>query len=233
MDWKYLYFLMSFFVGLLAGFQGIYDRYKKDSLNASITPYGIIYLLTRGALPAVAYLVLYGSNLIETRHAVWALALGTSTEIILRMKFYIREEQTQLGTIELLRGPFDLLSWYQNYFLENIADYLAGSRKRFVVNNLPQGMSFPDLCGRVFDNLNAYPPEQQIIIRTTETAVNKLKAEFEAELQDSADPASVEHKYRLKLGYSILNCAGQRGFKTLLEESHALSQSPVTSNLPP
>jgi hypothetical protein len=222
MDWKYLYFLLSFSVGLLAGFQGIYDRYKRDSLHTLYTSSGIIYILTRGIIPAIIYLVLYGTGVIESRLAIWALGCGTGAELILRMKFYIKEEHTDVGSIELLRGPFDLLRWYQNYFLESIADSLAESRKRFVILHLPANMDFEDLCDRVFDNLNAYPPDQQHIIRATEDVTKKLKEEFEAEIQSGVDRAILNQKYKLKLGYSVLNCTGQRGFKTLLEEGRAI-----------
>jgi malate synthase len=94
-------------------------------------------------------------------------------------------------------------------------------------------MTFVELRARVFENLNAYPPEQQITIRSIETAVDKLKAEYDDELQGNADEAAIDHKFRLKLGYVILNCVGERGFKTLLEESHASIQPLVSTSPPP
>ena len=37
MDWNYLYSVVAFVIGGLAGFQGVYERYKKDSPKAAIT----------------------------------------------------------------------------------------------------------------------------------------------------------------------------------------------------
>lgn len=215
MDWNYLYLLLSFLVGLLAGFQGVFERYKKDSLRASFTSPGIFYLFTRGAVPALIFAGLYSNRIIETKLWLQALACGTGAEVVLRSRVYVKQAQREGANIEeLLRGPFDLLRWYQNLFLESIAGRLAISRKKFVEGSLPKEINFLDLCQRLRNNVGAWPDPQAVSV--IEAAVNKLKEEFDTERQKGIQPGELEQKYRLKLGYLILNLAGENGFKTLL-----------------
>jgi hypothetical protein len=61
MDWNYLYSIVAFVIGGLAGFQGVYERYKKDSPKASTTLPGFFYLLTRATFPAGVFAGLYVS----------------------------------------------------------------------------------------------------------------------------------------------------------------------------
>jgi hypothetical protein len=203
LDWNYFYSLLAFLVGLAAGFQGIYERYQKDSLRASVTFPGIFYLLTRGAVPALIFVTLYGYRIIESRLLLQALACGTGAELVLRSRVYVKQEQKDGSIEELLRGPFDLLRWYQNLFLESIADFLAETRKRFVKTNLPEEMDFLALCDRVLSNMGAWPSQQAMT--DMETAVNKLNEEFDKEQQKGTSGLELEKKFRLKLGYLILN----------------------------
>ena len=80
---------------------------------------------------------MYGSGLVQTQLWLYALACGTGTEVVLRSKVYVKQTQTGGGNIEeLLRGPFDLLRWYQNFFLELSAGSLAKS-SRLTLPGLP------------------------------------------------------------------------------------------------
>lgn len=215
MDVNYLYSLLAFAVGVLAGFQGVYERYQKDSIAGALTFPGIFYLFTRGALPALVFISLYASNLIEDNLWAMSLACGTGAEVVLRLKLYIGEKQTGNGGFEeILRGPFDLLRWYQDRFLEWIADWLAGSRKDFVKNQLPQGVLFADLCQTVLDNCLAYPSPQ--IVSKVKEEINRLKIEYAAAIQKSTSTNVVEKSSCSELGYVILNAAGKTGFKTFL-----------------
>lgn len=219
MDWRYLYAFLTFAIGALAGFQGIYDRFKKDSISASKTSYGILYLFSRGIFPAVIFLLLYGSQVFESRIPLWAIICGTSFEAIFRAKFFIKEEQKDGGTVDLLKGPFDLLHWYQNYMLEETAISLAGSRKDFIKSNLPEELPFLELCNRVSRNLHAYPQDQKHVRRGIQNEIRKLKDKHNDALRAGADSeANIDQQYREQLGYMVLNNAGERGFFTLLKQ---------------
>ena len=141
-------------------------------------------------------------------------ACGTGAELVLRLKFFIKEEITANGIEELLRGPFDLLRWYQNLFLEAIADSLAESRKNFVKNNLPQNVAFADLCITVRQNCNAYNAPQ--IVQKIRDEITRLEASYATAEAKGTPINTIERSSCLELGYVVLNTAGKKGFKTLL-----------------
>lgn len=179
MDWNYLYSFVAFMIGGLAGFQGVYERYKKDSPKASTTLPGFFYLLTRAAFPAAIFAGLYGSRLIDSKLLLTSLACGAGAELFLRTQIFIKQEQREPGNIEdLLKGPLDLLRWYQNLFLETASTSLAQSKKAFVDKHLPVDGGFQDLCECVFRNIDAYDPP----LPALKTEVEKLKDEFERDL---------------------------------------------------
>jgi len=217
MDLNYLYSLLALAVGVLAGFQGIYERYQRDSIAGTATLPGIIYLVTRGAIPASVFILLYTSQIIKDRLWLMALACGTGAEIVLRMKFYISEKQTEGGGFEeLLRGPFDLLRWYQDRFLEWIADSLAESRKIFVNKHLPQRISFADLRQRVNTNCLALPDALRETADKIKNEIQRLSGEYTAAIGAGELTEVVERRTCLELGYIILK-AGRKNFKTLLK----------------
>jgi len=44
-----IYGLVAFVIGGLAGYQGVYEKYRRDSTKALTTLPGLFYLLTRAA----------------------------------------------------------------------------------------------------------------------------------------------------------------------------------------
>lgn len=191
MDWNYLYSLVAFVIGGLAGFQGVYERYKKDSPKASTTLAGFSYLLTRALFPATLFGGLYAARLIDSKLFVTSLACGTGAELFLRTKIFIKQEQKGPGNIEdLLKGPLDLLRWYQNLFLEAASTGLAQSRKAFVDKHLPASAKFHDLCERVLRNIEAYNPPPPGL----KTEIEKLKEEFDKKKVDERSRAELAIK---------------------------------------
>lgn len=188
MDWNYLYSLVAFVIGGLAGFQGVYERYKKDSPKASTTLPGFFYLLTRALFPATLFGGLYAAGLIDSKLLITSLACGAGAEIFLRTKIFIKQEQKAPGNIEdLLKGPLDLLRWYQNLFLEAASTGLAQSRKAFVDKHLPAAVKFQDLCERVLRNIEAYNPPPPDL----KTEIEKLKEEFDKKKVDERSRAEL------------------------------------------
>jgi hypothetical protein len=233
MDWKYLLAIPSFVIGLLAGFQGIYERYDADPYKAARTLPGILYLLTRGVIPATVYLVLYDAHQLPNPLWFWSLVCGTAgTELILRAKFFIKEERSAEGVSrELMYGPLDLLRWYQNLFLKSIRGKLPTYRgeeireyiRKILTDGMafPDGMTFPEMCEKVKNNLYYYDSEpkiQQAIMRDVE----KYQAEYEAKVKTEAKVETDEKRpeldivFQYKLGYSIMRHVGERGLKLLL-----------------
>jgi hypothetical protein len=101
MDLDYLWGFLSFLIGLAAGYQGVYERYGRDSPGASCVLPGFIYLSSRGAVPALTFILLYGSGAINTYLFLYALACGTGIEVVLRSTFYVKQVQRG-GSVEEL-----------------------------------------------------------------------------------------------------------------------------------
>lgn len=214
MDWNYLYSLAAFLIGGLAGFQGVYERYRTDSAKASTTLPGFSYLFTRAVFPAGVFAVLYGTRAVETNLAIIALACGTGSELFLRSKVYIRQEQGPGNIEELLKGPLDLLRWYQNLFLEAAASGLADRRKKFLKKHLPPTEGVQVLYDTVLNNMDAWPDQQ--LMTDLKAEVEKLVKEFNEKALAGGSDDQLEQKYKFKLGYLIYNRVGAKGFKTLL-----------------
>lgn len=207
-DWNYLYLFLSFLVGILSGLQAVYSRYPTDSISAARTIPGCSYLFTRGALPAVIFAVLYHLGTIQTGLFFYALGIGVAWEGILRSQFLIKQTPKAGGGIdELIKGPLDLLRWYQDLFLLSIDTKKARASLQFVKQQMPQG-DFKTLCTKVLDNAAVF----QKPIAGLEEALTKLIAEFDA---STSDAATKNERYRLKLGYVVILKAGKENFKTL------------------
>jgi hypothetical protein len=209
------YAILAALVGLLSGFQGIYERYRIDSFRAASTAPGILYLITRAAVPGLLFYAAYAYKLVS---ADWlllkALGFGAGTEVVLRSKIYVKQTAKDAAQFEeLLKGPLDLLKWYQDLFLTLAAARLAKIRKSFIDRNLPAGGGFTDLCAEVLNNLGAWPSQEDRAM--LETAINNLQQKYTAEKNLGAN-GQLDRKYRLKLGYLVLDRLGKSGFKTLV-----------------
>jgi hypothetical protein len=214
MDLHYLYAIVSFVVGAAAGYQGISERYNKDATAAAGTSMGVLYLFTRGGVSSIGFIVLYAAGYLHNWLGVFSFVCGTSTEVVLRSTIFVKQAPTPDGHFdELLRGPFDLLKWYQGKFLESIAGQLARKRKSTVRKLLPSGKSFAELMVLFRKNKDAWP--DQSAIAKLEVEVARVEAEFNAAQQGDAPPPP-DDRYQQKLGYLILNNLGKDGVKTLL-----------------
>jgi hypothetical protein len=221
MDWNYLFAIPSLLVGLLSGFQGVYERYEEDSYRAARTSPGILYLLTRGIFPAAVYLALYSSKMLPHPLWFWSLVCGTAgTELILRTKIFIKEDRSPEGVPrELMYGPLDLLRWYQNLFLKNIRKYLPTFRGEDILESLNETLkdvkSFPVMCQKVEDKLYLYESEPEIQAAIVQD-LNKCRADYNAKVQAGAVTQEQDKVIQHKLGYSIMHHVKERGLKLLL-----------------
>ena len=214
MDYNYVYALISFVIGTAAGFQGIWERYNQDATAAASTLPGIVYLFSRGLLPATVFCLLYGNGYLTRLLFLEALACGTGAELVLRMTFYVKQEKQAGGFEELLRGPFDLFRWYQGFWLETIAGRMAEGRKK-IVQGVILDVNFAELVKHFNKNVGAWPNPE--LMAKLETEVNDLRTIYEKELAVGGD-ATLNEKYRYKLGYLILNRLGTAGLRTLLSD---------------
>lgn len=219
MSWDVLYCALSFVIGVLAGFQGIHDRYRDDALSASATRWGVVYLFTRGLVPTLVFFGVYAYRTPETRLWLQALVCGAGAEAVFRSRFYWTQAQRDDGSVEEISlNLFGLLRWYQGFFLERIAASIAESRKDFVVRALPDDAPFMQIFDRARNNLDAWPWPNEEAKAVFESALGELRAEFDSIAATEADVAPSDPRFRLKLGYLILSKLGRGGVKTLLRE---------------
>ena len=227
MDWNYLLAIPSALVGLLAGFQGVYERYGEDAYKAAVTRPGLLYLSTRALLPAAVYVALYGSNLMPHPLWFWALVCGTAgTELILRTKIFIKEERgPEDGPRELMYGPLDLLRWYQDLFLKDIRKYFPHYRGEDIQEKLSTILrhekSVPEICQKIENRLYLYDgePEKQAAITRD---LNSYRAEYDAKVQSGRMTPGSDIVFQYKLGYRIMHHVGEGGLKLLLSEPPGL-----------
>jgi len=216
MDWKYLFSLLSFLIGFLFGFQAIYDRYKSDPVSAMRTRYGLSYVCIRGAIPALIFVSVYRAGYLADNVAFLAAASGGGLEFVVRLKIYFKEVERDGGRMDLLKGPFDLLQWIQNWFLEEVATSLAATRLTKVKSKLPAGVNFPELCQRASDNLYAFSP-QSGLVEKIEAEIQSLRKKFEEDMQKGHDPEELDRRYRERLGLAISYLGGPRVFDILMQ----------------
>lgn len=217
MGW-YLYSVPSFIVGLAAGFQGIAERNPAGLLLR--TKWSFLYLLSRGLVPVLVFVGLYYSDLIEVKRPilviVYSAVCGVGAEVILRSKISITAGGKP-GTIndESSRGLFDLLKFYQNYFLTQMGKQLPGKRLAVVNRYLPK-MSFPSLCDRVLTHLPALSEEQE---RTRiYDGLTIYRQKYTEEMKDPKGQ-DLELKYRTLLAFLIYHSeGGKETLKALLSK---------------
>src|SRR6266852_3482707 len=160
MSWNCTY--AAFLSGLLAllfAFQAIFERFGSYALSASTTLPGIVYLLSRGLLAALAFISLCKLHLVDNAW-LWLDVIATvlAVELFLRTSFYIRRMPTRNGYVEELRlGPYELLRWYESRVSEAISEALALRRRYFVERVLPSGLTFMELSEKVLQNLGGCP----------------------------------------------------------------------------
>ncbi|HLY99391.1 MAG TPA: hypothetical protein VKT33_10030 [Candidatus Angelobacter sp.] len=205
-NWDYLWTLVAFAVGWLAGFQAVYLRFPTNPRSAALSIPGSIYLVTRGAIPALIFFFLRFRGWIPMYAPLLALAAGTGWETVLRSQFLLKQTTREGGGIdELVKGPLDLLRWYQDIFLGQISTKAARRSLNFVKSHLPTG-DFQALCTIIRRNTGAF----QQPIAGLEEGIAKLESEFLSDMESGK-----QETYRLKLGFIVLHKAGEENFKTL------------------
>lgn len=211
MDHKYAYSAVSFLIGVAAGVKDVSSRYPADAIQASRTPPGLAYLASRGALPAVLFATAYYNQWVTAWLFLVAAAFGVGAEVFLRSQFLVRQSAGPNGGIdELLKGPLDLLRWYQDKCLGSIDTTRARKRREFIKNNLPDE-EFLVLCDRVLTNQAAFVNENPTLV----AKIDELKSEYEK----TDKSAAVNKRCGEKLGYKVLHLVGEKNFITLFKSN--------------
>jgi hypothetical protein len=214
-DWNYLYCLIAFVVGVGAGYQGISERYGSYSGRACRFPPGLIYMFTRGLVPAAIFAGLY--NYGQLKQFLWleAAAIGTGWELFARTKFFVKQTDDNGKTEDIYKGPFDLVQFYQSLFLAKIDGYGVQDKIRFMRENLTENPNFISISNQVLLRVNGYNNQET---RTKlEAGIQGLIKEFQDEIaKGTPDTTDLETKFTIKLIYSLMREVSRGETKTLI-----------------
>ena len=148
-SWWNSWALLAGATGVLAGFQGLHQRYAHESFRLAYRWWGLLYLLSRGVIPMIVFLIGHDSFGEGVGGPITALALGASTEMLLRTKLFLAQREEDGRVEDLLIGPFNLLRWYQDLFLDQMGPTCVEIRIASARQLVPNDLSFEDLLQRV------------------------------------------------------------------------------------
>jgi hypothetical protein len=197
--------LLAGVLGIAAGLQAIYEKHPKEFIDGSVTFPGVLYLLSRGALPGIAFVLLYPRGYLGSIDWVAALVCGVSSEALLRSQFFIK--RTGTGE-EVLAGPLDLLKSWQAIMLQYVGPHVARKKKHFIDTYLPK-QPFLDLCKIAKQNLGLFDENRTKQIRDE---VDGLLAKHHAETTPS------DAEYRLQLGFLLYRYLERAEFKVVVQK---------------
>jgi hypothetical protein len=213
-DWN---LVVAFAIGVLAGFQAIYERYGDESFTSVNTFPGYSYLALRGLVPAFFFLLLYASTQNHTFFHLLGLAvgLGLGTEVVLRSQIQLKSTKRKSGALtneNTFIGLFNLLDWVQKLVLESINTRMAAKRQSIVrraVGQVPTDMRFDRVCELVRTNADALGEDREITNVRDES--DRQLAEYRGEIksQGGTSAPEIEDRYRYKLGYWIYRNANR------------------------
>lgn len=227
MDWTHFLSVLSFAIGVAAGFQGIYERYPDFAVRAAWTRPGRLYLATRGVLPAAVFCFSKAQGFMAEEPFALALICGGGAEILLRTRLHLRTTTTKEGAHTSATegvqaeenetaseanarvaavGFFDLLKFWQNYFLKLIQPKYATWRIDLVERHDPK-LPFLTVLEQIEHHLPAFNLDATEKATVSEQLTN-VKQKHETE------PARQE-RYRRMLLYVILNNLGEEGFRAI------------------
>jgi len=215
------YFLLSFGVGILSGFQGVYERFRTESRRAALSSMGILYLCSRGLVAALVYFLISSYTPILANYPVWrAIACGAGAEAILRSKFYVTRIKKGADSFEdVVRGPLDVLHFYQEFFLISIENEFTRRKIVHVSDIVKEWPSFLAMWAAFDANVLAWPQGRQDVIETRK-AVRLLRDRFTREAQATGGviDATTEKRYRHELCYIVLSNLGEGALDSLFKQ---------------
>jgi len=215
---NYAWGLLSFVLGILAGFQGVHETFGKEALSAAKTWPGLFYLLSRALLPAVAFIVALIQQWLHWHPALLALAMGVATESILRSQFFLRQQGGDpLERKEISKGIFDLLRWYQDWLLEHARVPIAIQRLESMQRHAPPG-PVREVLRRAISNLPAWPDPADRDFLTKE--LSKLEADLAEDLKkEPTRESEFDEAYRMRVYMVFRNKLGEEAAEKFLASS--------------
>jgi hypothetical protein len=215
-----LYGLISAALGVLSGFQGIYERFPNDFKRAVPTIWGFLYLFTRGGMGALAYAV--GPRFIPTLASIpllRAIACGFAAEAILRSQFYImRSAKGKKKPEDLRLGVLDGLRFYQDFFLTSIDDHLKKPGRLAVEQAAARFASFHLMYELLEERKLGWDldkPQYENLVKEAADLATNFSSDYEKAINGAKE--KIDKTYRLILGYLVKKYLGLPGLADTFE----------------
>jgi hypothetical protein len=206
--------LVPFGIGILSGGQSIYGKMGNDFTGVLTNIWGWIYWLSRGIVPAGAYLFWYFKQAPPSHSWQAALVCGLGAETILRTKLYVTSKTEGGKSEDVFKGFFDLIEWWQSLCLRQAAISRAEGRQKYVKDQFGAATDFPALTVKLLTNATGFPPFVETEITDK---IKALVTQFNAEPPRTApeQQALLHRTYILRIGYAMLDTVGRSGLLTL------------------
>jgi hypothetical protein len=176
---------------------------------------GWLYWITRGLVPAACYWAVW-ANALGGVHS-WAVAAGCGlgSEAVLRSRFYVRTAKQNEKPVDVYKGLFDLVEWYQNLLLKAASDQLAAGRIAYMQAAFANLTSFPELCDKIRLNAKGFHLSGKDIGFHVEKALKDFGKEAAVIAKTATLALHIEYAH--ELGYVLIELVGRNGFATLVK----------------
>jgi hypothetical protein len=221
------YSLIALAVGALSGFQGVYERFRADSLRAVKSPLVGFYLALRGGLAWGVFEIVSLSTPLLSAHPAWrAFLCGTGAEAVLRSKIYFTRVAKEGGNFEeYSKGLLDLLRFFQDFFLTTAENTFVSARIARVELVAGNWSTFTDMCVVFDQNILSWRQDRMDVKELQKTA-KALQARFEKDTKNMDE--QIDKRYRHELCYLVINNLGLDALKTVF-----IPPTSARSSLPP
>jgi hypothetical protein len=212
--------LLTFCLGTVAGFQGLVARIPGEWAMALKTRYGFLYIVARGAMPAVLYAILHKFQLLSVQNPFYeALILGLGSETFLRSRILlVFKSSPGQPPSEETKGPLDFLFWFQQFFIDGAGNVLARQRMKAISRyyNKPH-LRLKQLADNVQANADAMGEQSA-------SAKQAADATYRDYLAAHAKPGQPpltdkeEQNWNRRLGFALYKVLTINNFEALSEE---------------
>ena len=229
---NYFFALFAVLIGIAAGFRSIHedDRFRNNSKSAAGTGWGRLYLISRGAVSALAFCILYYLGRIKHEPVAlitWGVGCGLGGEVVLRSTIYLfskKEDKAGAAGRQVYFSPLDFLRWWQGYCLERASGPVATEDQQTIRELLPNPPSF-EMGLKLFEKnkgaLQAYGSNR---ISKLEKEIHRLNEEYkskvkkrERESENGQDSNEFDVIYCHQLAYSILQTLGRNAIEIIFK----------------
>jgi hypothetical protein len=211
------YALGAALLGLVAGFQGVCDRFQSNYFKAAINPLGITYMVSRALVSTVTFFGASAISILPGHPLYRAFLCGLGAETLLRSRFYALRVKKAEGTYEdWVKGPLDAWRWWQNLLLTTIDNRFSQDSIAPVEKIASSWESIEEMC-EVFNHRILAWDEKRVDVADLKTKVSNLLARFHKEPAESGENSDSRKDkfYRLQLAHLVDDRLGREALEKI------------------